>query len=189
MPITSPAPPLPADLFPETAIESLYVRGCISVRAYKVLRVVQVETVRALAAYHLDDPRYLTLSGCGKTTRRELNRLIKAAYGTISVKRSAIFPPAPSKDATPAAMPPASSWAERWAAAERGENHPQSATKGLAAYSRRCEEYARFILERRGIPESLEDIRRHQWYLRQQQAKLSAEYRKKLAELRQKIEE
>lgn len=145
-------------LTPETSIEALYVEGRLSLRARKVLIAARLGDIRAIAAYHLDDPRYLTLAGCGKTTRRELNALIKGAYGRLAVNRATIYPPKVADESLPWSVRREMVFNER--ASRIGETMEEK-------YRKRCEAYADFILQRRGVPESRADLALHQWFLRE----------------------
>lgn len=148
---------------PQTSVETLFIEGVLSLRAKKVLTTAGINDVRAIAAYHLDDPRYLTLAGCGKTTRRELNGVIKAAYGSLSVSRSTIFP----RPQTDAPLP--------WSLRREGTlSAPSASESAETRYRKRCERYAELILQRKGVPESPADLELHRWYLRQAQLRLTS---------------
>lgn len=161
-------------------LDALYAEGRLSLRALRCCQKAQLCTVHDVARYHQSDPRYLTLSGCGKLTRRELNGLIKEAYGHLALRKSEL-----ETDANRHAAP--SSWQARWQAAEEAQPPFEIAPDSVAAewesegtltaadrrYARQCAEYAEFIIGSRGIPSSPSDIRLHQWYLKQRTAQSS----------------
>lgn len=165
---------------PDTPVEELAVSGQLSLRALKVLQRAGLQTVRDVAAYHKEDACYRTLGGCGLKTRRELNGLIKAAYGTLQVRTTAVT--------VPPKMP--QSWQARWLADEASDNGSleEMELTGVAAdleqqgvltladrrYAARCREYALFIRDRHGIPQTLPDVSMHRWFLQQSQSALSA---------------
>lgn len=165
-------------LTPQTSVDELFLTGNLSKRAAKVLQQAGIADVQALARYHQTDPRYQTLGGCGKKTRRELNAAIKAAYGKLALPKSST---APARDTR------TGSWAERWAEAEAGD-WTEIAPDSIAAaweeegtltaaerrYYERCEAYHLLIRTCRGVPSTVEDIELHQWFLRQRQSQLGA---------------
>lgn len=160
-------------------LDALHAEGRLSLRALRCCQKAQLCTVHDVARYHQSDPRYLTLSGCGKLTRRELNGLIKEAYGHLALRKSEL-----ETDANRHAAP---SWQARWQAAEEARPEFEIAPDSVAAewesegtltaadrrYARQCAEYAEFIIGSRGIPSSPSDIRLHQWYLKQRTAQSS----------------
>lgn len=168
-----------------TSLEQLYVEGRLSQRALKCCRQARLLTVRDVALYHRDDPRYLTLAGCGKLTRRELNALIKEAYGRLALTKAQLEECAPA----PAAE---GSWQQRWEAAGAptqaadwaNTDIPQNCaagewqeegtlTKGDVAFLKKCEAYAELILSQKGVPHSTADVALHQWFLKQWNAHTS----------------
>lgn len=161
---------------PLTPLEALHVEGQLSLRALRCCRAAGLQTVRDVALYHHNDPRYLTLAGCGKLTRRELNGLVKQAYGRLALRKAELE----GTSSQPVAEP---SWQQRWEQAEADVQQafiPDSVAQEWEAdgtltasernYARQCAEYAEFIIGSHGIPSSPADIRLHQWYLRQRSA-------------------
>ena len=174
------------------SLEQLYVEGLLSLRAIKCCRQAHLLTVRDVALYHRDDPRYLTLAGCGKLTRRELNGLIKEAYGRLALTKAQLADSAP-------APTDEGSWQSRWEAATssiKGATSSAQAvtayakaaasavdipegsvaaeweeegtlTKSDAAYLRKCTAYADLIRSRSGVPYTAEELALHQWFLKQ----------------------
>ncbi len=168
----------------QSSLEQLYVEGRLSQRALKCCRQARLLTVRDVALYHRDDPRYLTLAGCGKQTRRELNMLIKEAYGRLALTSAQLEEPA-------MASVEEGSWQSRWEAAASAVQDtvasvdiPQGSaaaewqeegtlTKGDVAFLRKCTDYATLILSQRGIPHSTAELALHQWFLKQWNAQTS----------------
>lgn len=168
----------------QSSLEQLYVEGRLSKRALKCCRQARLQTVRDVALYHRDDPRYLTLAGCGKQTRRELNTLIKEAYGRLALTRAQLEEPATTSAEE-------GSWQSRWEAAASSAQDivssvdiPQGSaaaewqeegtlTKGDVAFLRKCTDYAALILSQRGIPHSTAELALHQWFLKQWNAQTS----------------
>lgn len=168
----------------QSSLEQLYVEGRLSQRALKCCRLARLQTVRDVALYHRDDPRYLTLAGCGKLTRRELNTLIKEAYGRLALTNAQLQESAmaPSEEG---------SWQSRWEAAASAAKEtvptvdiPQGSvaaewqedgtlTKGDVAFLKKCEAYATLILSQRGVPHSTAELALHQWFLKQWNAQTS----------------
>lgn len=176
------------EILPETLVEELAVKGKLSRRALTVLQRAGLSTVRDVAAYHKEDARYRTLGGCGLKTRRELNQLIKDAYGSLQKQNLEVRKP----------QPVSGSWQARWMAEtdENGDWEEMELT-GVAEemalcghfspYDRRyyakCRNYAAFIRERNGIPQILADIEQHRWFLQQRQSSLSERRAALFAEL------
>lgn len=179
---------------PLSSLEQLYAEGRLSLRALKCCRQARLQTVRDVALYHRDDPRYTTLAGCGKLTRRELNALIKEAYGRLALTKAQLEEQA-------AALATEGSWQERWesaAAAARSEvpaaDIPEGSvaaewleegtlTASDVAFLRKCEAYAQLVRARRGVPHSTADVALHQWFLKQWNAQSSLPpHRKQLFE-------
>ena len=162
---------------PHTTLEELYATGQLSLRALRCCQRVQLLTVRDVALYHHNDPRYAMLAGCGKLTRRELNGIIKSAYGRLHMLKA---------DLNEADSPVSSStsWQARWQVAQAANEPPTVSPDSIAAeweadgsltlsdrhYASRCADYAEFIIGSRGIPTSPADIKQHQWYLKQRAA-------------------
>lgn len=168
---------------PDTVIEELAVKGLVSQRALKVAQRARLVTIRDVAAYHQQDPRYKTLGGCGLKTRRELNQLIKGAYGSLRVQISE------KETQVPRVQPESGSWQDQWLAEDDGEENLNDVIltgvaaeldqiRPLSEYERRyyvkCRDYAAFIRERKGIPQVVSDIEQHRWFLQQSQSTLSA---------------
>lgn len=164
------------EITPATTADELLLGGVLSVRAHKVMQQASLVTVRDLAAYHRDDPRYLTLGGCGKKTRREFNEVIKTVYGTLTLRK---IPPLESDEAA------AGSWMARWTAQTEEEGIAVDAdsiaaewenegtlTQTDRRYYRQCRDYLELIEQRKGIPDSLADLRLHRWFLLQLQSEL-----------------
>lgn len=176
------------EILPETPVAELAVKGLLSRRALKVLQRVGLSTVRDVATYHKEDARYRTLGGCGLKTRRELNQLIKEAYGSLQKQKLEVQKPEPVSG----------SWQARWMAeTNESEDLEDMELTGVAAemasyghfslYDRRyyakCRNYAAFIRERNGIPQILGDIEQHRWFLKQRQSPLSERRAALFAEL------
>lgn len=205
----------PMDITPLTPVEALYVAGHLSRRAWQCCLMLHLVMVRDVASFHHSDPRYTTMAGCGKRTARELNAAIKAAYGRFPTMRQIQGDTAAS--AAPATAGEGASWQARWEAqASASASGPGSATGSAKAedyevpadsiaaewessgtltpgerrFARECAAYARFIRERRGVPDSVADIDRHRWYLRHRSAleRLSEHCRLLFEELLGKVE-
>ena len=184
------------EITPDTPVEELALHGVLSKRALKILHSAELVTVHDIAVYHQNDPRYTTLGGCGLVTRREFNRLIKSAYGSLKVK------PLNSKNSATRA-PKEKGWQAQWLEmAEGTDDIMQMELTGVAAeleylhgplsvhdrrYYLKCREYARFIRQRNGVPEAVTDIALHQWFLQQCQSSLSRHREALFTELCQEI--
>lgn len=175
------------DITPLTPIEALYVAGHLSRRAWRCCVMLHLFMVRDVASFHYSDPRYSTMAGCGKRTARELNAAIKSAYGRFPTMRQI------SGEQAAAPSGECGSWQARWEAQTEAPASTRTSVRAdayevpadsiaaeweacgtLTATERRfaqeCAAYARFIREKRGVPESMADINRHKWYLRHHSA-------------------
>ena len=166
---------------PDTPIIELAICGILSQRAVNILEHAHLSTVREVALYHRTDPRYKLLGGCGLKTRRELNNLIKEAYGTL---RASLAEP---NDVSQSSEPKAKSWQTQWLEAHENDVLTEEIPlTGVAAefevlgrltrldrnFYAQCRAYATFICKRRGIPQSVSDLELHRWFLLQLQSVL-----------------
>ena len=198
------------DITPLTPIEALYVAGHLSKRASQCCAMLHLVTVRDVASFHYSDPRYSTMAGCGKRTARELNAAIKSAYGRFPTMRQISGEQAAEAAALSEGC---GSWQARWEAQAEAPASAQTSARAeafevpadsiaaeweacgtLTATERRfaqeCAAYARFVREKRGVPDSMADINRHRWYLRHRSAldRLGEHCRLLFEELMEKVE-
>ena len=161
------------EIMPQSSVEELFINDVLSKRGKDCCMKLGLDTIEKLALFHCKDPRYSTVPGCGKITTRELNGIIKKAYGKL--------PKIKDIKGRTAGRLVEKCWQGRWEEATEKldtsfevasnsiafewENNGTLSTSDLYFY-RMCALYAAFISKRKGVPQCIEDISLHQWYLK-----------------------